>query len=169
MNVKLSALILMSVLCSCKTTKKIEQAKTDIKIEQVKDSETIVKTETVTDDLKEVIVEKTTVRNEIVKDNTGRSIFSPVTVSEKKTERYNIKKTEVMQDSNKESESIEISKEDTVSFNRKTEGMEVVKDLTKGISEGIFGNTVQYVIIAMSFILLIFLIRKMTKQKGDSH
>jgi len=168
MKLKNAVLLLLVALCSCKTTKKIEQSSSEIKTEFGKFEEFTSISEILTDDLKEVITEKVITRNEVVIDKTGKSFVSPVTVSEKKIERFSKKKIEIKSDSEKAEDTSEISIKDSTSFNRETEGMEVIKDITSGITDGLFGNTVQYLIIAISFILLVFLIRRMSKQKGDS-
>ena len=164
---RLVALTLALFLFGCKTTKRIESLKVsdsiELKTEQKSELFEIKRKNGIT----ELITETTVTRSIPHKKESGEEVILQEQTTEKVTERFvSNEETEnksIQTDTKQDSKNLSVEN----SFQRETEGQEVVKDLSKGITEGlfrsIFGDTIQKitgVILISGFILFLFFIRK---------
>jgi len=167
-----TSIFIILIIFSCKTTKKVIDTSSTIGKEAQQSTQTTVTNNKITDELTETITETITEevveKNEVLKDNAGNKILSPVKTvkktSSKTTELFTNKKEDKLITDNVDT----IKQKDTVSVNsnydRATEGQEVVSDITSGISKGffkfIFGGFVQYIFIIIGGIFIFILIKK---------
>lgn len=169
-------MLLLSV--GCKTTKKsIDTTISSVTTEQVK-SDTISSVVTTKEGLTEVITERIIETSHRSIDDLGNAITIPSTTTDRKIERFNsVTKVEKI-DAISLQDLTQTSDTGESNYNRETEGQEVVKDLTQGITEGlfksIFGKSIKHfvtgvLILIFVFILVVFRkkIRNVFSNKGE--
>ena len=160
-------LVILVVLFSCKTTKRIES----LSIRDSIDLKAEVRSEIFelrrTGSVAEVITETTTTRSVPHKKESGEEVIIQEQTTEKRTERItlNDETEKINSDVETETEQYETSVED--SFQRETEGQEVVKDITKGFTEGIFTSIfgssfkiISGIVLLIFFVAFLFFVRK---------
>jgi hypothetical protein len=154
---------------SCKTTKKTISSSTNIedKVEEVKTT-TDTKIES-DENITKKTIETITETVEVKQDSLGRTFEIPIKTTTRSIEEFSKIKVksdigliELKNNSN-------FTVKDTTRYDRATEGQEPVKDITKGLTEGlmkaIFGDFFKYILAGV--VLFVFVLILIFQGKKD--
>ena len=162
---RLILVIILSVVVSCKSTKRLENTSRNLKVENVITEKSNITTIKQKDDLTEVITETITERSEVIRDGS----VVPIITTVRTIERFNSSVLEGVKVAGLRIDRNSLDVNDTSSFERVTEGQEMIGDITSGIVEGVgktlFGNMFQYITFGVIVFIVLFIL--LFKRKKD--
>lgn len=169
---RLILFLFIPVLFACKSTKKTISLQESLSKEIVQEKENIQEKIEDRKDLSEITTKRIITRDVPITTQSGEVIITKEQVVEEVREKYDKGTETIVRDISKDV----ITQKDTTSvtaeLNKETEGQEVVKDISKGIFEAIFGNYLKHIATAIGIIILIVTIKKLNvfgdkKQKEE--
>jgi hypothetical protein len=157
------------ILFSCKSSKKITEQE-NFTLSQTEEITDTKETVTITDNLLERITETTITKNETVQDSVGKTRLSPITITRRDIERFNITTQKGNVITNISQSKIAVSDSSSNKIDKQTDGTQTVNNISKGVTEGIlkgiFGDFFKYVLGGIIVVILLVILAS-TKNKKD--